>query len=167
MELEFLRLELHGKAKWRGKKSTWKSSIQNSISIILLILLSLHLVRSSPLFFFVGSSFAGSFLFCAWVPFFFCRFLSSSSPWVSFFFMFFLVRSSPLFFLGSSAGSFLFCAWIPFFFCRFLSSSSPWVSFFFVFFLFSWGLFFFFLCGSLCLLFFFNFRSSSILHIRL
>ena len=117
--------------------------------------------------FFLGSSFAGSFLFCAWVPFFFCRFLSSSSPWVSFFFMFFLVRSSPLFFLGSSAGSFLFCAWIPFFFCRFLSSSSPWVSFFFVFFLFSWGLFFFFLCGSLCLLFFFNFRSSSILHIRL
>ena len=117
--------------------------------------------------FFLGSSFAGSFLFCAWVPFFFCRFLSSSSPWVSFFFMFFLVRSSPLFFLGSSAGSFLFCAWVPFFFCRFLSSSSPWVSFFFVFFLFSWGLFFFFLCGSLRLLFFFNFRTSSILQIRL
>jgi len=56
-------------------------------------------------------------------------------------------------FLGSSAGSFLFCAWVL--------HVLPWVSFFFVFFLFSWGLFFFFLCGSLRLLFFFNFRSSS------
>ena len=124
MELEFLRLELHGKAKWRGKKSTWKSSIQNSISIILLILLSLHLVRSSPLFFFCGFFFCrflsflclGSFLFLQ-VPFFFFTmgfFLLHvlSGQFFSFVFSgFFFCRSLSLVYLGS----FLFLQ-IPFFF---------------------------------------------------